>query len=88
MENNAILIGSILMALTSTLSLAGVLVRTGKLVEKVERLEEIHESLKHDFRTATEHMAELSATVRVLEARIQYQQLALQQAHVTPELKQ
>lgn len=86
-SSNTAVIGAMVIAFTSLSGFAAVFIRTGRLVEKIDRVEKQNESLKADLQKAAEHIAELSITIRVLQERLQYQQAALQQAHITPEQK-
>lgn len=69
---NTILVGSLIMALTSLLSLAGVLVRTGKLVGQVERLQQTNEKLEKDVSHISAQLAEINTCVRLLEQRMEF----------------
>lgn len=69
---NTILIGSLIMALTSLLSLAGVLIRTGKLVGQVERLQQTNEKLEKDVSEMFDQLADIKTSVKVLETEMKF----------------
>ncbi len=80
---NSILIGSLVMGLTSLLSLAGVLIRTGKLVGQVEHLEgkierleaELHSknTISEDWREVLmQRIGEMSMSIKVIETRMEF----------------
>lgn len=69
---NTILIGSLIMGLTSLLSLAGVLVRTGKLIGQVERVQTTTEHQEKKMDKMSEQLGEIKTSVKVLETKMQY----------------
>lgn len=78
---NTILIGSLIMTLTSLLSLAGVLIRTGKLVGQVERLQQTNEKLERDVSEMFDQLADIKTSVKVLETEMKFSDTQ-KQSHV------
>lgn len=69
---NTILIGSFIMALTSLLSLGGVMIKAGKLVEQIDRLQQTNEKLERDVSEMFDQLAEIKTSVKVLETEMKF----------------
>jgi len=80
---NSLLLGFLVMAITSLLPLAGVLVRVGGLVRTVSQLEEKIQKLENDLQskstisedwreTLMQRISEMSASIRVIETKIEF----------------
>lgn len=69
---NTILIGSFIMALTSLLSLGGVMIKAGKLVEQIDRLQQTNEKLERDVSEMFDQLADIKTSVKVLETEMKF----------------
>lgn len=80
---NSLLIGFLVMALTSLLPLAGVFIRVGGLVRTVTELEEKVQKLENDLQSKSSisedwretlmlRISEMSASIRVIEAKLEF----------------
>lgn len=69
---NPILIGSFVMALTSLISLGGVMIKAGKLVEQIARLQQTNEKLEKDVSEMFDQLADIKTSVKVLETEMKF----------------
>jgi uncharacterized membrane protein YqgA involved in biofilm formation len=79
---NSLLIGALIMAVTSFLPLAGVLIRTGGLVRTVMQLEEKIEKLENDLQSRIKNndnwretllmrISAMNENIKVIETKLQ-----------------